>query len=177
RRIALRSTVDAEAGPVSGDPSRLQQVLWNLLANSIKFTPEGGTVAVGVRAVDGQVEVTVEDTGPGIPPAFLPHVFERFRQAGGPAPPCKGGLGLGLAIARTLVELHQGSIAAANRDPGPGAVFTVRLPIKTLRPGESRPSPAPVGVVESLETAGHLPSLDGLRVLVMDVDEARDMVS
>ena len=141
--VTLSSNVDAEAGPVTGDPSRLQQVLWNLLTNAVKFTPAGGTVAVRVQAVGGQVEVTVEDTGPGIPPAFLPHVFERFRQAGGAATRGKGGLGLGMAIARNLVELHEGTITAANRDPGPGAVFTVRLPIKALRPGEARPSPTP----------------------------------
>jgi len=173
--VTLTSTVDAEAGPVTGDPSRLQQVLWNLLTNSIKFTPGGGTVAVRVQAVGGQVVVTVEDTGPGIPPDFLPHVFERFRQAGGGATRGKGGLGLGLAIARHLVELHQGTITVANRDPGPGAVFTVRLPIKTLRPGEARPSPAPP---PAQEPAGRMPSLEGVRVLVVDDgDEAREMVA
>jgi CheY-like chemotaxis protein len=116
----------------------------------------------------------VEDTGPGIPPAFLPHVFERFRQADGEAARGKGGLGLGLAITRAVVELHQGTIAAANRDPGPGAVFTVRLPIKALRPGEARPAPGPLATAE-VETGGRLPSLEGLVVLVMDVEEAREM--
>src|SRR5262249_33593504 len=120
--VTLSSNVDAEAGPVSGDAGRLQQGLWNLLAHAIKFTPAGGTVGVRAQAVDGQVEVTVEDNGPGIPPAFLPHVFERFRQAGGEATRGKGGLGLGLAIARCVVELHGGTITAANRDPAPGAV-------------------------------------------------------
>ena len=177
--VTLTSTVDAEAGPVTGDPSRLQQVLWNLLTNSVKFTPGGGTVAVRVQSVGGEVEVTVEDTGPGIPPAFLPHVFERFRQAGGGATKGKGGLGLGLAIARHLVELHQGTITVANRDPSPGAVFTVRLPIKTLRPGEARPSPAPPPAQEpEPESAGRMPSLEGLSVLVVDDgDEAREMVA
>jgi signal transduction histidine kinase/CheY-like chemotaxis protein len=174
--ITLTSNVDAEAGPVTGDPSRLQQVLWNLLTNSIKFTPNGGTVAVRVQAVDGQVEVTVEDTGPGIPAAFLPHVFERFRQAGGQATRGKGGLGLGLAIARKVVELHEGTIVAANRDPGPGAAFTVRLPIKALRPGEARPSLGPPAALD-LESAGRMPSLEGLLVLVLDADEAREMVA
>jgi len=173
--ITLTSNVDAEAGPVTGDPSRLQQVLWNLLTNSIKFTPKGGTVGVRVQALDGQVEVTVEDSGPGIPPDFLPHVFERFRQAGGEATRGKGGLGLGLAIARKVVELHEGTIVAANRDPGPGAVFTVRLPIKALRPGEARPAAPPVA--PALESSGRMPSLEGLLVLVVDTDEAREMVA
>ena len=177
--VTLTSTVDAEAGPVTGDPSRLQQVLWNLLTNSVKFTPGGGTVAVRAQSVGGEVEVTVEDTGPGIPAAFLPHVFERFRQAGGAATKGKGGLGLGLAIARHLVELHHGTIAVANRDPSPGAVFTVRLPIKTLRPGEARPSSAPPAAQEPApESAGRVPSLEGLSVLVVDDgDEAREMVA
>ena len=177
--VALTSNVDAEAGPVTGDPSRLQQVLWNLLSNSIKFTPAGGTVAVRVAAVGGQVEVTVEDTGPGIPPDFLPHVFERFRQAGGAATRGKGGLGLGLAIARHLVELHDGSISVANRETPTGAVFTVRLPIKVLRPGEARPSPSLAALTpQDAEPTGQLPSLDGLRVLVVDDgDETREMVA
>ena len=174
--ITLTSNVDAEAGPVTGDPSRLQQVLWNLLTNAVKFTPQGGTVAVRVQAVGGNVEVTVEDTGPGIPPAFLPHVFERFRQASGEINRGKGGLGLGMAIARKVVELHDGTITAANRDPGPGAVFTVRLPIKALRPGEARPA-LPASAAMDPETSGRLPSLEGLLVLVVDADEARDVVT
>ena len=175
--VSLTSNVDAEAGPVTGDPSRLQQVLWNLLTNSIKFTPAGGTVAVRVQAIGGEVEVTVEDSGPGIPPDFLPHVFERFRQAGGSATRGKGGLGLGLAIVRHLVELHQGTITVANRNPPPGAAFTLRLPIKTLRPGEARPSPAPPPTQEP-ERLDKLPSLEGLKVLVVDDgDEAREMVA
>jgi signal transduction histidine kinase/CheY-like chemotaxis protein len=176
--VTLTSNVDAEAGPVTGDPSRLQQVLWNLLSNSIKFTPAGGTVAVRVQSMGGQVEVTVEDSGPGIPPDFLPHVFDRFRQAGGAATRGKGGLGLGLAIARHLVELHEGKITVANRDSPSGAVFTVRLPIKTLRPGEARPSPPPTGQEQEPEPIGRTPSLEGLRILVVDDgDETREMVA
>lgn len=173
--VTLTSNVDAEAGPVTGDPSRLQQVLWNLLTNAIKFTPQGGTVAVRVQAMEGQVEVTVEDTGPGIPPAFLPHVFERFLQAAGEVNRGKGGLGLGMAIARKVVDLHGGTITAANRDPAPGAVFTVRLPIKALRPGEARPAAGLLAPPDP-ESSGRMPSLEGLLVLVVDADEARDMV-
>jgi signal transduction histidine kinase/CheY-like chemotaxis protein len=174
KSIALTSNVDAEAGPVTGDPSRLQQVLWNLLSNAIKFTPDGGAVSVRVQASEGQMVVTVEDTGPGIPPAFLPHVFDRFRQASGEVNRGKGGLGLGMAIARKVVELHEGTITAANRDPGPGAVFTVRLPIKALRPGEARPVERIPAAPESI--GGRIPSLEGLAVLVMDADEARETV-
>jgi CheY-like chemotaxis protein len=133
-------------------------------------------VSVRVQASDGQMVVTVEDTGPGIPPAFLPHVFDRFRQAAGEVNRGKGGLGLGMAIARKVVELHEGTITAANRDPGPGAVFTVRLPIKALRPGEARPA-ARVPAASDLESIGNrIPSLEGLAVLVMDADEARETV-
>jgi signal transduction histidine kinase/CheY-like chemotaxis protein len=174
--VTLTAHVDAEAGPMTGDRSRLQQVLWNLLSNSIKFTPAGGTVAVRAHPADGQIEVTVEDTGPGIPTDFLPHVFDRFRQAGGAATPKKGGLGLGLAIARHLVELHGGTIAVANRDPGPGALFTVRLPLAGLRPGETRASTEIVAAEEPIADA-RVPSLEGLHVLVADEDEVREMVT
>jgi len=174
--VTLTSNVDAEAGPVTGDPARLQQVLWNLLTNAIKFTPAGGAVSVRVQAAEGQVVVTVEDTGPGIPPAFLPHVFERFRQAAGEVNRGKGGLGLGMAIARKVVELHEGTITAANREPGPGAVFTVRLPIKALRPGEARPATRVPATADLDSIGGRIPSLEGLAVLVMDADEARETV-
>ena len=176
KSVTLTSNVDAEAGPVTGDPSRLQQVLWNLLTNAIKFTPDGGAVSVRVQALEGQMVVTVEDTGPGIPPAFLPHVFDRFRQASGEVNRGKGGLGLGMAIARKVVELHEGTITAANRDPGPGAVFTVRLPIKALRPGEARPAPRLPAAPDPESIGGRIPSLEGLAVLVMDADEARETV-
>src|SRR6185503_821948 len=173
--VTLTSNVDAEAGPVTGDPARLQQVLWNLLTNAIKFTPASGA-SVRVQAVEGQVVATVEDTGPGIPPAFLPHVFERFRQAAGEVNRGKGGLGLGMAIARKVVELHEGNITAANRDPGPGAVFTVRLPIKAWRPGEARPATRVPATADLDSIGGRIPSLEGLAVLVMDADEARETV-
>jgi signal transduction histidine kinase len=114
---------------VSGDAERLQQVFWNLLANAIKFTPEGGRVDVFLESATEHLEVRVVDTGQGISPDFLPHVFERFRQADDATTRRHTGLGLGLGIARHLVELHRGTLRAASPGVGQGAVFTVRLPI------------------------------------------------
>ena len=114
---------------IAGDNDRLQQVVWNLLSNASKFTPVGGTVGVRINQDDTYVQIQVRDTGPGIAPDFLPHVFERFRQADGSTTRTHGGLGLGLAIVRHLVELHGGMIAAENETVGTGAVFTVRLPL------------------------------------------------
>jgi signal transduction histidine kinase len=120
---------------VSGDAGRLQQVIWNLLANAIKFTPEGGRVGVFIEPSNDHMEVRVVDTGEGVSPDFLPHVFERFRQADGATTRRHTGLGLGLAIVRQLVELHGGTVHAASQGVGRGATFTVRLPISA---GEAR---------------------------------------
>ena len=120
------------AGPLTGDAGRLQQVVWNLLSNAIKFTPRGGRVAVRIERVDSSTRLTVEDNGPGVAPEFLPHVFERFRQADSSSTRPHGGLGLGLAIVRHLVELHGGTVDAANRIDGSGAIFRVTLPSPAL---------------------------------------------
>ena len=114
---------------ISGDAGRLQQVIWNLLANAIKFTPDGGCVDLLIAPSNGHMEVRVVDTGQGISPEFLPHVFERFRQADGATTRRHTGLGLGLAIVRQIVELHGGTVHAASPGEGLGATFTVRLPI------------------------------------------------
>lgn len=114
---------------VIGDADRLQQVVWNLLSNASKFTPAGGTVWIRVDHDDAYYEIEIRDTGPGIDAEFLPHVFERFRQADGSTTRTHGGLGLGLAIVRHLVELHGGVIAAANASSGSGAIFNVKLPL------------------------------------------------
>jgi signal transduction histidine kinase len=124
--IDLRVAADSPV-TVWGDPERLQQVVWNLLSNAVKFTPRGGHVSVRVSRVGSQAEIQVEDNGPGIPPAFLPYVFERFRQADSSATRQHGGLGLGLAIVRSLVELHGGTVRAENAEGGTGALFTVSL--------------------------------------------------
>ncbi len=127
--IGLRKVLDCAMGTVWGDPARLQQVMVNLLSNAVKFTPENGTVEVALRRSGDCAEISVSDSGIGIPASFLPLVFERFRQADGSQAVRQGGLGLGLGIARHLVELHGGQIRADSPGEGRGAVFTVRLPL------------------------------------------------
>ncbi len=132
--VRVETVVDPHAGPVSGDPERLQQILWNLLSNAVKFTKRGGKVQVRLERVHSHIEVTVSDTGIGIAPEFLPHVFERFRQAEGSMAREKGGLGLGLSIAQQLTELHGGSIHASSGGLGQGAAFCISLPLMSVQP-------------------------------------------
>ena len=170
RSIRLDATWEADVGPISGDPDRLQQVLWNLLFNAIKFTSPGGEVSVHLRKVGGNARLTVRDTGRGIDPAFLPHVFEPFRQADGSITRTHGGLGLGLAIVRRLVELHGGMVTAESAGPGEGATFTIELPLR-IAAGDRRAH------TTVLEIESPPLSLDGLRVLVVDDDEeVRELV-
>ena len=131
--IRLYVTLDFGSGAVLGDPTRLQQVVWNLLSNAIKFTPKNGSVHVTLEKVNSHFDLTVSDTGPGIDNDFLPYVFERFRQADSSTAKKFGGLGLGLAIVRQLVEMHGGTVMAANRSDSTGAVFTVRLPVMIVK--------------------------------------------
>ncbi len=171
RNVHLAFSPDLHAiEPVSGDAGRLQQVIWNLLANAIKFTPEGGRVGVFIEPSNDHMEVKVVDTGQGISPDFLPHVFERFRQADGATTRRHTGLGLGLAIVRQLVELHGGTVHAASQGVGCGATFTVRLPISAgevhvghaVALGERRTS------ASTASPMPRLPRLDELRILVVD---------
>jgi signal transduction histidine kinase/ActR/RegA family two-component response regulator len=170
--ISIAFDLDPEVGPFHGDPSRLQQVLWNLLANAVKFTPEGGAinVRVGRRGTTG--EIVVADSGSGIRPDFLPSVFEPFRQADASATRMYDGLGLGLAIVKQLVEAHGGSISVASAGEGKGATFTVRLPLaREGRIHRQAPAPDPAPASEPQ-------SLHGLTVLVVDDDgDSRDVVS
>ncbi len=124
--VRLQTLVDPRVGPVSGDPDRLQQVVWNLVANAVKFTPRGGRVQVRLERVNSHLEIIVSDTGIGIKPDFLPHVFERFRQADTGPTRSAGGLGLGLAIVKHIVEMHGGTVMAASAGEGQGSTFTVR---------------------------------------------------
>jgi PAS domain S-box-containing protein len=127
--IRVETHFQSDMKVIAGDGDRLQQVVWNLLSNASKFTPVGGTIGVRITQDETYAEIEVRDTGPGIAVEFLPHVFERFRQADGSTTRTHGGLGLGLAIVRHLVELHGGLIAAENVSPGSGAIFTVKLPL------------------------------------------------
>jgi PAS domain S-box-containing protein len=169
--VSLRRRV-ARTGLVVGDPQRLQQVVWNLLSNAVKFTPKGGEVRVSVEALDGHTEITVADTGQGIASEFLPHVFERFRQADPSSTRRHGGLGLGLAIVRQLVELHGGTVRAESPGEGRGATFVVSLPLAVSVEPEERRRQAPMG-----DGGSRSVSLDGLRVLVVDDEaDARDLL-
>jgi signal transduction histidine kinase len=136
KHIQIQTVLDESASLVSGDCDRLQQIIWNLLANSIKFTPEHGHVEVRLERVADNAVIKVSDTGEGIRPNFLPYVFDRFRQAERATTRCHGGLGLGLAIVRQLVEIHGGTVEADSPGEGQGATFTVTLPLLTDKENE-----------------------------------------
>jgi signal transduction histidine kinase/CheY-like chemotaxis protein len=184
RSIRVQLTLDPLAGPVKGDPSRLQQIVWNLLSNAIKFTPKGGRVQVSLERVNSHVEVTVSDTGEGIAPEFLPHVFDRFRQADAATTRRHGGLGLGLSIVKQLVELHGGTVRAESPGTGCGATFTVALPLMVLHDEDGHPATEPRVHPAAAGTGGADPSaaaaaptLAGVAVLVVDDEpDARDLV-
>jgi PAS domain S-box-containing protein len=166
--IRLEASLAPAAGPLLGDPNRLQQVLWNLLSNAVKFTPRDGSVSVSLRRADSHLEITVRDSGEGIRPDFLPYLFDRFRQADSSTTRTHGGLGLGLAIVRHLVELHGGTVRAESPGEGQGATFVVRLPLQAVLPkGASPPRALAANGEATLDRA----ALEGVRVLVVD-DEA-----
>ena len=177
--IHLDLSTDVEAALVHGDPDRLQQVLWNVLSNAVKFTPRGGRVEVRVGRVGDSLQIRVSDTGQGIAPDFLPHVFERFRQQDGSSRRRHGGLGLGLAIVKELVELHGGTVHADSPGEGQGATITVALPLPTSSPETTggapvaleRPRPGTVWTVSDQK------ALDGVRLLVVEDDaDSREML-
>ena len=169
KALRLRTDIDTSADIViCGDADRLRQVVWNLLSNAVRFTPSGGTIDVAVKRAGDMLEASVRDTGIGIDPAFMPHVFERFRQAESSPSRQHGGLGIGLAIVRHLVEAHGGTVSASSDGPGAGSTFVFRLPLEGAR---QRPLPA----VAAKRAA--LPAIAGLRVLIADDDQdARDVL-
>lgn len=170
KRIRIQPLLDSGIGLVRGDPNRLQQVLWNLLSNAVKFTPAGGRVQVVLERVNSHVEIVVEDSGIGIRAEFLPHVFDRFRQADATTTRRYGGLGLGLSIVRNLVELHGGSVRVKSPGEGQGSTFIVAIPVSHVRSEDVVRLQRPAVAVDPLE-AIELPRLDGVAVLIVD-DEA-----
>jgi signal transduction histidine kinase/ActR/RegA family two-component response regulator len=180
KSIAIERSIDAETGPVFGDPHRLLQIVWNLLSNAVKFTHAGGTIRVEMRAEGEAIRIDVIDDGEGIPVEFLPFVFDRFRQADGSIARRHGGLGLGLAIVRNLVQLHHGSVHLASEGVGRGTALTVLVPLMPASAIErflaDAAGSAPVAAAP--ERSGDVPALTGKQIVVVD-DEAdsREMIS
>jgi PAS domain S-box-containing protein len=173
KAIDLQTSLDPLAGPVSGDPARLQQIVWNLLSNAVKFTASGGQVSVRLGRANSHVEITVSDTGQGISQEFLPFIFDRFRQADSSTTRAHGGLGLGLAIVRHLVELHGGTVHAESRGEGEGATFRVRLPALESRNADFglRIDRDEESFSQSAIRNPQSAILEGLRLLVVDDDK------
>ena len=177
RNIHLQTAIDSRISPISGDPDRLQQIIWNLLSNAIKFTPKGGRVQVRLERIASHVEITINDTGQGIDSELLPHVFDRFRQSDSSSTRRHGGLGLGLSIVRQLVELHGGMVTAESPGARKGTTFKVTLPLMSVHHEVSdvemtRP------LIGSSPQTDRQPSLADLRVLVVDDEpDARDLIA
>ncbi len=175
KEITVETVIDPNLRMISCDPDRLQQVVWNVLSNAAKFTPSLGQVEISVSQSATHVVISVKDSGPGIEPDFLPHVFERFRQADGSTTRTHGGLGIGLAISRHLIELHGGTIAVENRADSAGATFTIRLPLPTgVLPKEILANAAATFAVRRLEQV----NLEGLHILaVEDETDTLDLIT
>jgi len=175
KSIALETQID-ERIDIVVDPSRLQQVLWNLIFNAIKFTPAQGTIKIDCRQVNQQAEIVVSDTGRGISPRFLPFVFDRFRQADSSSTRSDGGLGIGLSITQQIVELHGGTVSVASAGEGKGAVFTVRLPLAIPEAALDLAPTTPL--VAQYDSGREQPALDKLHILVVDDNgDARDLLT
>jgi PAS domain S-box-containing protein len=162
KAIQIRTMIEPDVGKVSGDSGRLQQVVWNLLSNAVKFTPQGGQISIKLEQIENQAQVTVSDTGKGIEPEFLPYVFDYFRQADSATTRKFGGLGLGLAIVRQIVELHGGTVAVESPGEDQGSTFTVRIPLLNPKSEQSKDEN------QSLNLTSEGSSLAGLRILVVD---------
>jgi two-component system, chemotaxis family, CheB/CheR fusion protein len=169
KNIQIQSRLASAPEKILGDPTRLEQILGNLLTNAIKFTPAGGTIEITLEYVDAQAVIQVSDTGSGISSEFLPHVFERFRQADGIQARSNSGLGLGLSIVRHLVELHGGTVEAESPGEGLGATFTIRLPLQANLAENPLQNLEPKSTDESESVSiDNLPSIEGVRVLIVD---------
>jgi PAS domain S-box-containing protein len=172
--ITLATAFSPQLGTTTADPTRLQQIVWNLLSNAVKFTSRGGRIELDAKRTASQLEIAVTDTGEGIDPEFLPHVFEAFRQAETPSTRVHGGLGLGLSIVRYMAEAHGGTVTAESEGRGKGARFCVSLPIRAVRQ-EPAVTEKPGG---PLEIEPEMASLSGMRILVVDDDsEGRELIT
>ena len=173
RSITLRSSIGSDLGHIGADGTRLQQVVWNLLSNAVKFTPKGGHIELAARRTSSHVQISVTDSGEGMDPAFVPHVFEPFRQAEGSSTRAHGGLGLGLSIVRYIVEAHGGTVAAESRGRGHGSTFTITIPI-----GAVRPRPDSLRSSAEFGRSAEIPRLlEGMRILLVDDDnDSRQLV-
>jgi PAS domain S-box-containing protein len=167
KKLRIHTLLDSQVGLVRGDPNRLQQILWNLLSNAVKFTPSRGRIQVVLERVNSHVEVGVEDTGIGIAPEFLPYVFERFRQADSATTRRHGGLGIGLSIVKTLVELHGGSVRVKSAGENQGTTFVIALPVSHVNDRDVERSQRLPVVADPLE-AIELPELSSAAVLIVD---------
>src|SRR5262245_6479194 len=171
--LSLQTEITSEVGQITGDPARLQQVIWNLLSNAVKFTPAGGCVELRLERIDPHVCIIVSDTGEGISPDFMPFIFDRFRQADASSARKYGGLGLGLSLVKYLVELHGGTIEATSAGPGRGATFKVLLPVRAV----SSPLGGAEGETVAVSGLEEIPMLTGVRALVVDDEtDARELV-
>ena len=172
KTISIEVDFDSTVGPVSGDPDRLQQVIWNLLANAVKFTPKGGSIYAYFRRTESSAEVIIRDTGIGIAADFLPHVFERFRQADSAVTRSHRGMGLGLAIVRHLVELHGGTVTASSEGENQGSTFTIRFPLAAM----TERTPESSGQFEKAVATDE--KLNGIRILLVeDEPDARELIA
>lgn len=175
--IRLQTVLDALPASITGDPGRLQQVVWNLLSNAIKFTPKGGRVQVSIEKLDSYVELTVSDTGSGIKPEFLPYVFDRFRQADSSTTRKFGGLGLGLSIVKQLVELHGGTVQAASLGEGQGATFTVILPLTDRESASDAQAVEDYNLEQFAIAKYQATNLESMKVLVVDDEiDAQELI-
>src|SRR5262249_48171577 len=164
KQITLQPMLDPRAGPIMGDAERLQQVVWNLVSNSVKFPSKCGRVQVHLRRINSHIEIEVADTGEGIEAALLPLIFDRFRQGIGER---RGGLGIGLSLVRHLVELHGGEVRAHSEGPGRGSIFVVKLPVTITKPPETSDSHPAVSLGRPAVTSE---TLRGLHVLAVEDD-------
>ncbi|HEU4508220.1 MAG TPA: ATP-binding protein [Pyrinomonadaceae bacterium] len=177
KNIRIQTVLDPAAAPISGDADRLQQVVWNLLSNAVKFTPKDGRIQVKVQRINTHVEIVVRDTGVGISKEFLPYVFDRFRQADASSTRIHGGLGLGLSIVHQLVDLHGGAVSVQSDGEGQGTTFTVTLPFVDVVSGEKEAEPVHLTQGDEVISFDGLPSLEGLRILVVDDEpDTRELI-